>query len=294
MNGKLSPTLIGTLCGAGAALFWASALVSARHGIAVGLSPLDIVFHRLVWVGLCFLPFIRKGGVADFAGVGWGRCIVITILGGAPFTLLSYAGFLLVPLGHAGVIQPSCGALGGLLLSTLVLKDKLLATRIAGAIGIVLGLITIGYEALSTFGADGVLGDLMFVVAGLMFAGFALSLKLWRVTPLRAVAITSVLSSVLIIPIQLIFVGFDRILAVGLYENLMQVFVQGVLSSLAATVLFTRSVALLGPSRAAMFTTLVPPFTLLLGFVFLGIVPSAIQLLGLVIVLIGLALTQKT
>lgn len=267
--------------------------MSARHGIAIGLSPVDIVFHRFVWIGLCFLPFMRKGGAADFAGVGWGRSIAITLVGGAPFALVSYAGFLLVPLGHGGLIQPSCGALGGLLLSTLVLKDKVLATRVAGAIGIVLGLITIGYEALSTFGADGVLGDLMFVTAGLMFAVFALLLKLWRVAPLRAVAITSLLSLLLMIPIQ-IYAGFDRIFAAGLYENLMQFVVQGVFSSLGATVLFTRCVALLGPSRAAMFTTLVPPFTLLLGFVFLGIVPTAIQLLGLVIVLIGLALTQKT
>ena len=67
---KLSPTLIGTLCGAGAALFWASALVAARHGVAIGLSPVDIAFHRFFWVGLCFLPFMRKGGVADLAGGG--------------------------------------------------------------------------------------------------------------------------------------------------------------------------------------------------------------------------------
>jgi drug/metabolite transporter (DMT)-like permease len=290
---RLSPAAIGVLCGAGSALCWAGGLVAARHGIAIGLTPLDISLHRLVWAGLFFLPFVRAGGAADVAGVGWGRSIALTLFGGPPLALISYAGFLLVPLGHGGVIQPSCAALGGLLLSTVVLKEKLLATRFAGAIAIVIGLVTIGYEALNTFGAGGVLGDLCFVAAGFLFALFAMCLKLWRITPIRAVAITSVLSLVLV-PIQFLFFGFDRLIAAGLTENLIQAVVQGAFSGAAATFLFTRAVVLLGAARAAVFPTLVPPFTLLIGFLFLGNIPTVPQLIGMVIVLIGLALTQKT
>lgn len=293
MSVRFSPNVIGVLCGAGSALCWAGGLVSARHGIAIGLTPLDITQHRLIWAGLFFLPFVRAGAAADIPGVGWGRSILLTLFGGPPLALVSYAGFLLVPLGHGGVIQPSCAALGGLLLSTVVLKEKLLATRIAGAIGIVLGLVIIGYEALSTFGAGGVLGDLCFVAAGLLFATFALCLKLWRITPIRAVAITSVMSLVLI-PIQGIFFGFGNLIAAGFYENLIQAIVQGLFSGAAATFLFTRAVVLLGAGRAAVFPTLVPPFTLLIGFLLLGNIPTLFQLVGMVVVLIGLALTQKT
>jgi drug/metabolite transporter (DMT)-like permease len=39
---------------------------------------------------------------------------------------------------------------------------------------------------------------------------------------------------------------------------------------------------------------MVPPFTLLIGFLLLGNIPTPYQLTGMVIVLIGLALTQKT
>ena len=38
------PVVLGVACGAGAALFWAAGFVAARHGIAVGFSPADIVF----------------------------------------------------------------------------------------------------------------------------------------------------------------------------------------------------------------------------------------------------------
>jgi drug/metabolite transporter (DMT)-like permease len=289
---RFSPAVVGVLCGAGAALCWAGGLVAARHGIAIGLSPMDISLHRLVLAGLFFLPFVRAGGAADIAGVGWGRSIALTIFGGPFLSLFSYAGFLLVPLGHGGVIQPSCAALGGLLLATLVVKEKLIATRAFGAAAIVVGLIVIGYEALSTFGAGGVLGDLCFAVAGLLFAIFGMQLKLWRITPIRAVAIVSVLSLVLL-PIQAMFFGFDRLIAAGLYENIIQAVVQGVFSGAIATFLFTRAVVLLGAARAAVFPALVPPFTLLTGFIFLGNIPTAVQLIGMAIVLLGFRLTQK-
>src|SRR5215471_17250165 len=132
-----SAAIAGIACGIGAALFWAVGFVAARHGILVGFSPADIVLHRFVWAGFAFLPLIAREGLADLGSVGWGRGILLTILGGPPFSHLSYAGFLLVPLAHGGVIQPSCAALGGLLLATAVLGEKLPAQRAAGALVIV-------------------------------------------------------------------------------------------------------------------------------------------------------------
>jgi drug/metabolite transporter (DMT)-like permease len=285
--------LVGVACGAAAALLWAAGLASARHGIDVGLSPADIVFHRCVWAGLAFLPVVIANRAADFRAFGWGRSIVLTLFGGPLLSAFSYSGFLLVPLGHGGVIQPSCAALGGLALATLVLKEQLLVTRAAGAIAIVAGLCVIGFEALTSMGGNALLGDFAFAIAGFMFAAFGMLLKLWRIAPTRAVVVTSVLSLVLI-PIQWAFFGFERMIAVGWWENLIQLVFQGVLSGAASIYLFTRAVILLGAARAAVFPTLVPPFTLLIGYLVLGVIPSAFQLFGLVLVLVGFRLTQKS
>jgi drug/metabolite transporter (DMT)-like permease len=51
-------------------------------------------------------------------------------------------------------------------------------------------------------------------------------------------------------------------------------------------------VILLGASRAALYPSLVPPFSLLIGFLALGEVPSVSQLAGLAIVVLGFRLTQ--
>ena len=238
------------------------------------------------------MPLAARAGLSDLAGVGWVRGVALTLLGGPPLALFSYAGFLFVPLAHGGVIQPSCAALGGLVLASLVLKEKLAIQRAVGGAIIVAGLVVIGAEALATIGTHGLIGDLSFVTAGLMFAVFGTLLRLWRIAPTRAVVVTSVVS-LLQLPIQWLVFGFERMIGLGLIENLIQVAMQGIFAGAGATYLFTRSVVLLGAGRAAVFPSLVPGFTLLIGFLVLGEVPSLAQLAGLVIVLIGFRLVVK-
>ena len=290
---ELSTLARGIACGVGTVLFWATGFVAAKHGVEHGIGPAELAFHRTVWPGLVFLPVLAfQGALADLGGVGWGRGAMLTVFGGAPFAVLSATGFILVPLGHGGVIQPSCAALGGIALSALVLGEPMPGARIAGALAIVTGLVLLGWEALATIGRHGILGDFTFAGAGLSFAVFAMMLRLWRISPLRAAMIVSVLSLVFV-PLYAAVFGFTRMAAAGWGENLLQIVAQGGLAGTGATYLFTRTVVLLGASRAALFPALVPATTLLIGFLALGIVPSLVQIAGLLVVGLGFRLAMK-
>ena len=133
------PVAAGIVCGVGASLFWAAGFVGSRHGLDVGFTPADLVLHRFAWAGVLLLPWVLMHGIGDLNGIGWGRGVILTVLGGPIFALLSFSGFLLVPLGHGAVIQPSCATLGGILLAVLVLHERLSATRAGGALIIVCG-----------------------------------------------------------------------------------------------------------------------------------------------------------
>ncbi len=254
------------------------------------MSPLVLALHRYVWPGLVLLPFLATSGLRDLGGIGWRRGFALAAFGGLPLALLSYLGYLFVPLGHGGIIQPSCAALGGMILARVVLKEPLPARRVVGALVIVVGLAVIGAEAFRTIGAHGVGGDLLFVAAGCCFAVFGMLVRRWRVAAMQAVAVTSILS---LVGLPMLLFTFDNMVAAGFRENLFQAIVQGTLTGPAATYLFTRAIVLLGVSRAALFPSLVSPFVLLIGFVALGVVPSVSQLVGLVIVVAGFQLTQR-
>ena len=105
--------------------------LATRHGLKVGFTPVGSADASLRVVGLAFLPLVLRAGIGNLCGIGWGRGLVLMVLGGPVMSLISYTGFLFVPLGHGSVIQPSCATLGGLLLAAVLLQraDSAVARR---------------------------------------------------------------------------------------------------------------------------------------------------------------------
>lgn len=284
---RSSQVLIGTLCGVASALAWAAGFVAAKHGVAVGFSPADLALHRFLWSGLLLMPLALRGGLVDLGGIGWGRGLVMSILSGPPQAMIAYTGFILVPLGHGTTIQPACAALAGLILATLLLGERPTLTRVIGGTTIIAGLIVFGIESITTIGSHGVGGDLLFATAGLFWAMFGILLRYWHVSGTRAVAAVGALSVLVYAPLYLVLVGFAGILSMNLAENLLQAVVQGVIAGALPIFLFARAVVTLGAGRAAVFPALVPGFSLIIGYLALGVVPSIAQVVGLVIVVVG-------
>ena len=289
---QAKPALLGMACGVGAALCWALGFVATRHGLRIGFTPPDLLMHRFLWSGMAFLPLVLRAGLGDLGGIGWGRGLVLMVLGGPVMSLISYTGFLFVPLGHGSVIQPSSATLGGLLLAALFLRERVPPSRVVGAIVIVGGLAVIGAESIGHIGAHGVFGDLLFVVTGSMFAVFGTLLRYWRVNAFSAATLISVLSLALL-PAYAVFVGFSRVASLGLGENALQALAQGILAGPAALYLFAYSVQTIGVARAAVFPATVPALTILSGWLLLGEPPTALQAAGLVTVLCGFYLAQR-
>lgn len=284
--------LAGVACGLGAALCWALGFVSTRHGFKVGFTPVDLLMHRFLWSGLAFLPLVLRAGLGDLCGIGWGRGVALMVLGGPVMSLISYVGFMFVPLGHGSVIQPSCATLGGLLLAVVLLKEQISLSRLTGAVVIVAGLAVIGSESVGHMGSGAVMGDLIFVLTGLMFAGFATLIRYWRVSAFSVATVISVLSLSLF-PLYAASGGLARDAAIGLNENALQAIGQGILAGPAAMYLFALSIQKLGVARAAVFPATVPVLTLLLGWLLIGEPPTALQAAGLVVVLAGFYLAQR-
>jgi drug/metabolite transporter (DMT)-like permease len=286
--------LIGALCGTGAALSWAVGFVVAKYGLSRGMTPADLAFHRFAWTGMLLFPILARQGLRDLGGIGWGRGMVLMLLGGPLQALSAYTGFTLVPLGHGTVIQPAMAALSGLILAAVFLHERLRPARIVGAAGIVLGLVTLGAESLFTIGTHGVGGDLLFACAGFLWAVFGIMLRRWSVAGTRAAIVIAVLALLFYVPLHGILFGYRQMAAAGLGLNVLQAAVQGGLAGVIPIYLFARAVMLLGAGRASLFTALVPVSSVILGALLIQEIPTWPQIAGLVIVLIGFRFAVKS
>jgi drug/metabolite transporter (DMT)-like permease len=281
------------LCGIAAAAAWAGGFVVAKHGINIGFSPADLALHRFLWSGLLLMPVVLRAGIRDLGGIGWVRGFIVTILSGPTQALLAYTGFILVPLGHGTTIQPATAALCGIVLAAIVLRERLSASRILGGLAITAGLMVFGYESLMTIGTHGIGGDMLFFSAGAFWACFGILLRQWNISGTRIVATVGAISVLVFAPLHAVLVGYEGIWRMGWAENLLQIVAQGIVAGVLPIFLFARAVMLLGAGRAATFPALVPGFAVVIGYLALGVIPSAAQLIGLAIVLVGFRLSLR-
>ncbi|GEP60388.1 DMT family transporter [Reyranella soli] len=282
----------GFLCGATMALGASLSFAAARAGVLGGLLAIDMIFARFIVAGLIMLPLLLRYGVRDFAGLGWRRALVLTLLGGAPFALLQTGGYGFAPLAHGAVIAPSTVTIVSTIGAALFLRERLGRSHLIGAAVVLGGVLLIGWDGLAQpSGTRAWLGDIMFFVSSLLWAGFTLLLRHWRVPALRATAVVSVLSFAITTPVYLGVMGVAHLAALPLGLLVFQGIVQGGLQGAVTMIAYSQAVMLLGVSRAVLFPAIVPAVSVLIGIPIVGEIPSVLQVTGLGFVTLGLFIT---
>ena len=280
---------VGLWWGLLAAGIWASYTVLARLAVKAGLSPGDLTLLRFAPGALLMAPLLWRWGWRDLGGIGWRRGLVLTVLAGPGFSLLFMTGFSLAPLAHGAVIAPACQMLAGLGLSAWLAHQRWTRESAVGAAFVVLGLAFMGGDSLlQREGGLTLVGDLLFAAAGCCWGLFGALSRRWQVDPLRVTGVVVVLSFLLFAPPFLATADLGRLGNTGAGMLALQVLAQGLGAGLVAVLAFSRAVALLGSARAAFFGAMVPGAASLLAIPVLGEVPTLLQVLGIVAVVLGL------
>jgi drug/metabolite transporter (DMT)-like permease len=278
----------GISFGLATAIIWGNWPVLSRFGVQQNLLAVDVAMLRFLVSGLIMLPLVLRRG---HGGLGWGRALVLAVGAGAPYALVTIIGFSYAPAGHGGLIIPSvmltCSTLGGWLL----LKDRPNRKRLVGLAIVLSGVVVIG--SAGAMAGDGFsmlwLGHILFASGGMLWAVYTVFSRKWGADPLHATALVSVLSLVLFGPIYLMMQG-TAVLQAPIEELLLQGVAQGLVAAVLALICYTKTVAVLGAGRAALFAALVPGFSALFAYPILGEVPTTRHLLGLALVSGGMVL----
>ena len=275
--------------GVTAALIWGAFPVITKLGIEETLTPYDITALRFSVSGILLLPLFWRRGLG---GVSWRGAAILMCGAGAPYTILAASGLSFAPAGHFGVITPSCMILFSAFGGWFWLGDKPSGMRIMGMTIIVVGLFVLGWDGLSNGGSKTWIGDLMFVAAGLLWGSYTIASRFWAIDSIHAIAIVSTISLVLYVPLYIVS-GESRIMSASLAEVGIQALYQGVFAAILALLLYTRAVAILGVGRGAVFGALIPSFALLLALPILHEIPTYLQLIGVVLVTVGMLLALE-
>jgi len=278
------PVGLGILFGGSAALVWGAWPVITALGVEASLSPFQLVILRVFISAPLLLPWVFRG---NNSWREWRRALLLSLLAGGPYSFVASSGFQFTSATHGGVIIPGTIMLTSLFASHVFLNDRLNRFRILGAIGILVGLALLALGGSKGGDSASLLGDLMFVLAGILWSSYTLLLRAWPVDPVVVTARVAFIS-LFWVGAALPFTGMPDFSGVPTGMLTLQILWQGVVSSVLAIIFFNKGVAILGAARASVLNAIIPVVSTLLAFFILSEVPTGLEQAGLLSILIGI------
>lgn len=264
-----------------AMFFWGlswpiSKILSSNH------SPFIVAFWRFALVALCLLPLIKYYKLSlkiPRSCFKWlGVCIVANTL----YSLVFFYAITLGNAGSAGVITTTLSPILATLLSVVIFGAAL--SRIE-CIGLGIGLVS-GFFFISGKGAFLNSFSLFFILTAFLWAWVTLSIRKLPLHPLIINFYSSFVSSLLFIP----FLKSADFAIFAEPQSLGFLLVIALLSTVFGTSIYYKGIEVVGITKSASFTLLVPFFAVILSFVILGEKPELSTAIGGILAIISIYL----
>lgn len=280
--------LMGLVYGLLVALIWGAQPVVASFGYRASLDIFDLTVLRFTVSGLIMLPFFIKAGAKNAAGTGWPRALVLLLLAGPFYNMVLVGALHWAPASHSSLIYPAFTPMFTSLLAKLMLdkRDGIpmlgLGLLLAGVVVVKAGSIL---QAPSAAYAQAWRGDLLFMLAALMWSFYTVLMRRWNTNPLAVVSVVQV-GGLLYVPVYFYFAG-TSLFQLDAGAIAVQAVYQGLLVSVVSVLLFNLAVKQLG-AKASMFTALMPIVGVSLAVLVLGETMTMSLLLGAMLISGGL------
>lgn len=286
----------GVMVGLCAASIGALYTVFARYGIAHGLTPWDLTFLRFAVAGLITLPVLLWLLRTEFTVMRahWRRWAAVSLLAGPLFGVLMFGALYFAPPSHAAVFPFTAMSVMGLVMSAIFFGDRITLRKGIGVLIVITGLAVLAGLSTASLQGQALLGDLLFITAGTLWAGFGVVLRKYKLGPLAATAVISFVALITYVPIYLVLTGARNLAQADVSVLLTEVLVQGVIAGGGTLYTYSKMVTLLGSARAAVFPALAPGIAALMAWPVLGHLPGTAELIRLALSVTGLIISVTT
>jgi drug/metabolite transporter (DMT)-like permease len=208
--------------------------------------------------------------------------------------MIASSGLLFAPAAHAGALIPGTMPLWAALLAMFFLKEKMSGSRKLGLLLMPIGIAIFVGTGLTDFASGNWRGHLLFLAAAMCWASFTVAMRAagqLGFTSLHAVAVVSVVSAVIYLPVYALFLP-HRIMDAPISAVVIQTIYQGIFVSIISLFAYARAVSILGASLGSSYASLVPVLAMLTAIPVLGEWPRTIDYIGIAAITFGVFLSS--
>ena len=241
--------------------------MASRYGVLTALSITDLIAIRFGISGLVVLPFIIY--YKPWETLTLFRTLIYSFLLGPVYMTFVFSGFVYAPASHSAVFFNGFLPFLTLLISLIWLKEKISKLQFFSVLLILLGAFLILLDGAKLNIENSWFGDLLFLIAGLLFAIYIVVSRAWKITIPELIFCTAFINFLIYIPFWMIFFpnNFSSISNIDLFT---QIIFQGIVPNLIGLLLVTIAVKKIGPAPTSAFLAGVPATASILSIFILG------------------------
>ncbi|MCD8512241.1 MAG: DMT family transporter [Nitrincola sp.] len=269
---------------------WGSSFIALKVAVDA-IHPMQVIFLRMVIGSLVFLlilPLWRKG--FNYQKGDWKWLGAMVLFEPCLYFIFESLALKYTSAGQAGMITsilPLLVAVG----AWLLLKEKVTKNQWLGFVIAFIGVIWMSWGSdISAHAPNPLLGNSLELMAMICAVGYTLVVKklTHRYSPLFLTAIQTLLGAVFFLPLAL---AMPMPTGVSL-EILAYIAYLGVFSTLGAYGLYNYALSKANASKVAVYTNLIPVFTLFFAYLFLNEILNTQQWFAVCLVFLGIGISQ--
>lgn len=258
---------------------WGGFTITSRLNAIWHISPWDITALRFTLAFLILMPILLYKN--DTAFLFKKEPFILAMIGGVAYCLTCYSAFQFVPAAHAAVFLngciPLCTALAG-----FILYKQPFDQHTWLSLGIMLSAILV--MSILMYEETGVafgIGDLLFVLAAVLWGTFTVLLRQWKLSAWHSMAGVAIWSAIVYVPIYIVFLPkhLDQASSTHL---VMQTLFHGIFVVIIATLAYVEAIKRLGAFKTGSIVTLAPFIAAIIAVPLLNEPLSIAMMCGLV------------
>lgn len=283
--------LLGIILLLTAMMTWASSFIALKSAIGP-MGPMSVVFGRMIVASLCFVYFIKSFMKLEFSKKDVKYILLMTAFEPCLYFIFEAKALQYTTASQAGMItsmMPLMTAIG----ASIALKELIGKRLLTGSAIAVLGAIWLSLSAQSSENAlNPLLGNTLEFLAMVCGAWYAIAIRYLsqRFSALFLTAVQCFVGAIFFLPLAIW--EYNTMEMYPTMETFGWILYLGVVVTIGGYGMFNLALSRIEASKASVFVNLIPVFTVILAYLFLGETLNPTEMMASGVILFGVVVSQ--